>query len=42
VKVGTLTDGMYQFQTFTGPQLIESLALPAMALTAEQVLTAGE
>jgi Uma2 family endonuclease len=41
VKVGTLTDGMYQFQTFTGPQLIESLALPAMALTAEQVLTAG-
>jgi Uma2 family endonuclease len=41
VLVGTLTGGAYQFQTFTGPQLIASPAFPALALTAAQVLTAG-
>jgi Uma2 family endonuclease len=42
VKFGTLTGGAYRFATFTGGQLIKSLAFPALALTAGQVLTAGE
>jgi Uma2 family endonuclease len=42
VKVGTFTSGAYQFQTFTGPQMVKSWAFPALALTAAQVLTAGE
>jgi Uma2 family endonuclease len=42
VKVGTLTNGTYQYQTFTGAQSIQSPAFPALALTAAQVLTAGE
>jgi Uma2 family endonuclease len=41
VQVGQLTDAAYQFQTFTGAQLIESLAFPKLDLTAAQVLTAG-
>jgi Uma2 family endonuclease len=42
VRVGTLTGGAYRFATFTGPAPIQSPAFPAMALTANQVLTAGE
>jgi Uma2 family endonuclease len=42
VLVGTLTGGAYQYRTFTGPQPITSPAFPALALTADQVLTAGE
>jgi Uma2 family endonuclease len=41
VLVGTLTGSAYRFETFTGPQLIASPAFPALALTANQVLTAG-
>jgi Uma2 family endonuclease len=42
VLVGTLTGGAYQYRTFTGTQPITSPAFPALALTADQVLTAGE
>jgi Uma2 family endonuclease len=42
VQVGTLTGSAYRFQTCTGSQLIQSLAFPALALTAEPVLTAGQ
>ena len=41
VQVGTLTDGVYQFETFTGEQSIKSPTFPALNLTAVQVLTAG-
>ena len=41
VQVGTLTDGAYQFETFTGEQVIKSPTFPALDLTAVQVLTAG-
>jgi Uma2 family endonuclease len=41
VKVGTLVEGEYQFQDFTGNQVIESKAFPNLTLTAAQVLTAG-
>jgi Uma2 family endonuclease len=41
VKVGTLTDGTYAYQTFAGPQVLKSSAFPTLALTAAQVLTAG-
>ena len=41
VQVGTLTDGAYQFETFTGEQTIKSPTFPALNLTAVQVLTAG-
>ena len=41
VQVGTLTDGAYQFETFTGKQSIKSPTFPALNLTAMQVLTAG-
>ena len=41
VQVGTLTDGAYQFETFTGEQSIKSPTFPALNLTAVQVLTAG-
>ena len=41
VQVGTLTDGAYQFETFTGEQLIKSPTFPLLNLTAVQVLTAG-
>ena len=40
VQVGTLTDGAYQFETFTGEQMIASPSFPALNLTAGQVLTA--
>jgi Uma2 family endonuclease len=41
VKVGTLVDGAYNFQDFTGNQAIKSPAFPGLTLTAAQVLTAG-
>ena len=41
VQVGTLTDAAYQFETFTGEQMIKSPNFPALNLTAGQVLTAG-
>jgi Uma2 family endonuclease len=42
LTVCTLEDGAYLDQVFTGPQLIKSPAFPALALTADQVLTASE
>jgi Uma2 family endonuclease len=41
VKVGTLVNGVYQFQDFTGNQPIVSPTFPGLKLTATQVLTAG-
>jgi Uma2 family endonuclease len=41
VKIGTLTDGAYQFQDFTGNDTVASPRFPALNLTAAQVLTAG-
>jgi Uma2 family endonuclease len=41
VKVGTLNDGAYDFQDFTGPQVIVSSTFPKLTLTAVQILTAG-
>jgi Uma2 family endonuclease len=41
VKVGTLVNGLYQFQDFTGNQPIGSPTFPGLVLTAAQVLTAG-
>jgi Uma2 family endonuclease len=41
VRVGTLVNGAYQFQDFTGKQAIISPTFPGLTLTAEQVLTAG-
>jgi Uma2 family endonuclease len=41
VKVGTLVNGVYQFQDFTGNQPIVSSTFPGLKLTATQVLTAG-
>jgi Uma2 family endonuclease len=38
VKVGTLTDGAYQFATYQGNDAIVSLTFPELALTAAQVL----
>ncbi len=40
VLVGLLTDGEYQFQTFTGNQQLVSPTFPAVSLTAKQVLSA--
>jgi Uma2 family endonuclease len=42
VRVGTLVDGAYQFEDFTGNQAIVSPTFPSLTLTANQVLTAGE
>jgi Uma2 family endonuclease len=41
VKVGTLVNGAYDFQAFTGKQVIQSPTFPGLTLTAAQVLTAG-
>jgi Uma2 family endonuclease len=41
IKIGTLTNGEYQFQDFTGDDAIVSPGFPALKLTAGQVLTAG-
>ena len=41
VKVGTLADDIYQFETFQGDDAIVSPAFPELNLTAMQVLSAG-
>jgi Uma2 family endonuclease len=41
VKVGTLVDGAYEFQTFTGQDAIVSPTFPNLNLTAVRVLSAG-
>jgi Uma2 family endonuclease len=41
VKIGTLVDGVYKFQTFTGDDAILSPIIPSLHLTVHQVLTAG-
>ena len=41
VKVGTLADDTYQFETFQGEETIVSPAFPELNLTATQVLSAG-
>ena len=41
IQVGTLTDGAYQFVTFTGDAAIVSPTFPELKLTVEQVLRAG-
>jgi Uma2 family endonuclease len=41
LRVGTLANGAYQFQDFTGNQVIQSPTFPGLMLTASQVLTAG-
>jgi Uma2 family endonuclease len=41
VRVGTLAEGEYDFQDFTGNQVIQSLTFSSLTLTAAQVLTAG-
>ncbi len=38
VRVGVLVDGSYQFQNFTGNQVIASPTFPGLKLTAAQVL----
>ncbi len=40
VKIGTLTDGAYQFATYQGNEVIVSPTFPKLKLTAAQVLTA--
>ncbi|MEL7330781.1 MAG: Uma2 family endonuclease [Cyanobacteria bacterium J06560_2] len=40
VLVGLLTDGKYQFQSFTGNQQVVSSTFPTVGLTAKQVLNA--
>ena len=42
VKVGTLTDGAYQFATFRGDDAIASPTFPKLKLTAAAVLSAGQ
>ncbi len=41
VKVGTLADDAYQFETFQGEEAIVSPTFPELNLTAAQVLSAG-
>jgi Uma2 family endonuclease len=41
VKVGTLVNGLYQFQDFMGNQPIVSATFPGLKLMASAVLTAG-
>jgi Uma2 family endonuclease len=41
VRVGTLVNRAYQFQDFTGNQVIISPIFPGLTLTAEQILTAS-
>jgi Uma2 family endonuclease len=41
VRVGTLVNGAYQFQDFTGNSVIQSLTFPGLTSTAIEVLTAG-
>lgn len=42
VKVGRLIDGAYHFQDFAGDAVIVSPMVPAFAITAAQVLRAGQ
>jgi hypothetical protein len=41
VKVGTLVDGAYAFETFTGTDAIVSPSFPVLKVTAIEVLKAG-
>lgn len=41
VMVGTLTDGVYDYQTFRGDEAIASPTFPALKLTAAQLLRLG-
>jgi Uma2 family endonuclease len=41
IRVGTLADGAYQFQDFTGKQTIVSPTFVDLKLTADQILSAG-
>jgi Uma2 family endonuclease len=41
VNVGTLVDGDYEFETFTGNDTLVSPSFPTLAVTADEVLTAG-
>ena len=41
VQVGTLKDDAYQFETFTGEQMIKLSTFPVLILTAAQMLKAG-
>jgi Uma2 family endonuclease len=41
VKVGTLVDGAYEFETFTGKAAVLSPSFPALKVTAIEVLKAG-
>jgi Uma2 family endonuclease len=41
VKIGTLADNAYQFETFQGEESIVSPTFPELNLTAAQVLSAG-
>jgi Uma2 family endonuclease len=41
IKIGTLVDGAYDFETFTGNDPIVSLTFPGLNLTAIEVLKAG-
>jgi Uma2 family endonuclease len=41
IKIGTLTDGAYQFQDFTEDDALMSPSFPTLNLTTRQVLTAG-
>jgi Uma2 family endonuclease len=38
VRVGVLVDGTYNFQNFTGKQVIQSAIFPDLKLTAAQML----
>jgi Uma2 family endonuclease len=42
VQVGTLLDGDYEFETFTDKDAIVSPGFPTLAITAGDVLTAGD
>jgi Uma2 family endonuclease len=42
VRVGTLSDGAYQFVTFQTEAAIVSPTFPTLSITAEQILKAGE
>jgi Uma2 family endonuclease len=42
VRVGVLVDGVYQFETFQGDQIIVSLAFPELQLRAAAVLAADD
>jgi Uma2 family endonuclease len=41
VRVGTLVDGVYEFETFTGNMAISSPGFPGLTITVDDVLTAG-